>query len=226
MTIAQMVNDGLISAQEAEVMANSRASESYKSSSHSSNEWEGEENNRNNLLSTIEGVISKVMYSPEGTFPEDVVARASAYQKAIAEGGGISEMGLSREQINGVLGDISALQQSEYGYIIQEEYSLIEEAAMPLQNEFSDELMAEYNDKLDKDSRSSEKEYNEQDNIVINESTGTAFVRQPDGSLTPYQSPGSEEGYAVAQANSDESFVSNGGEADSQAGMFQGLQDV
>ena len=219
--LEQMVSQGLISESEAQVLANNAAMEAYESNVPKS-EFDGSRNNVNNLLSTIEGAITRVATAENGTFPSEYVEVARTYQQQLHEAGGIQNLNLSRDEINGLLDEVTIVRDSNPEALMAE-YEAIEIAAAPLQDGKSDEEVFEEAKEAYKLSRSSEKAFDPIDNIVVNETTGTQFVKNPDGSLTPYIDVGSDEYIAEVSASSDEQFMYSGGAH--QNSIFDGLVD-
>ncbi len=211
----------MISKEEAAVMANSRASKAYDSVH--SNDFSDQTNTINNLKSSLSNIISRVATSSEGEYTEDMVNLAKEYQGKINEVGGIQNLNLSRVEVNSLMSEADAV-YSHNPELLQAEHDTMAQAAQPLVDGLNDEQVAEIEAVADAEARNSEKPYSEEDNVIISETTGSKFVRQEDGSLTPYVDKGSDEYMAEVAAEADAAFMASAGAQ--EGGMFSGLKDV
>jgi len=219
----QALRDAGLDEQQIQGLMNQSAESNYNSSSHGVNEWEGQSNNLNNLKSGLANLISNVYTAPEGTFTEQQVSIAKGYMEQMHEAGGIQNMNLTRADVNLLLtqGQEAVEHNPEY---LGEDWNTLESAAAPIQNQESDEATYERVQAEGVADRNIQKPWTEEDNIVVNESSGTRFVRLENGTLEKYVDPGSDEYMESNIANSDEAFIANGGES-TESGIFAGLTD-
>ncbi len=215
-----MVNSGMLSREEAEALSNSRASSSYEASRGTS-EFAGQENSVMDLKSALSNLITRVSTAAEGEFLPEHVEIAKSYQAQLEQGGGIQNANLSRESLNVLLGEANQAYQHNPS-ALEGEYGLLVETAAPIQEGTTDEQLAEEYAASEKASRSSEKEYDPQDHIIVNEATNQAYYRDESGQLQVYHSPGSEEGMLLAEAESNQAFLDSDGQ---QSGMFDNLTE-
>ena len=148
MTIKQMVDNGLISYEEGEVMSNNRANQSY-------NQSQGPEENyresRGNLDSTLEGLLQAAARSGN----EEVRLDAIEAQEVIAEFGGYSQ--LSDEHIQHIID--GGVELVKLDSTIQDSFDLVVSTANIYNDRnMTDEALMEQYKAEDLASRNSEKE--------------------------------------------------------------------
>jgi len=212
MTITQMVNNGMISEAEGEMMANSRATEAYDSVNGAE---EGYAQSRGNLNSTLEGLIQAGMRSSN-----DVIRESSIeLSKEIAEIGGYGN--LDDGAIQTLLNE--GAEAVKLDSALQDSFDLVVDTASVYNDKGNtDEKLLEDYRAQEKEARNSDKPYDPQDYIEINQATNQAYYRDELGNLQIYHSPGSEEGMLQAEADSNQAFLDSNG---TQAGMFDNLVD-
>lgn len=227
MTVNEMYNNGMISREEAQALADNRAKESYNSSSSNrggeGSEFYGMENNITNLKSALANIISNISNAPSGMFPSEAVQRANEY-KVIHKAGGLENVQMSRADINHLLTEAQSAVEHAPDYL-GNDWSIVESVAAPIQANESDEDTQARAAEAAEASRSTDKIYSEDDNIVVSQTTGSKFIRQEDGTLTPYLDRGSDEYLESVAADSDEQFMASGGEGSNEDSMFAGLED-
>ena len=176
-----------------------------------------------NLLSQIEAGISIGMDSNVPSIKE----KASEYYTYIkAQGGDIhqlySEGKITKAQINSVLADIdlaATVSPDEFSSVI----GGIEVAVNQVKSGKSDEeLQEEVNQELS-ELRNRGNEVSTEEEVLVNETTGSKFIKHSDGSLSPYIDQGSEEFIEATKASADEQFMQSGGMV--QESIFSGLVD-
>ena len=125
---------------------------------------------------------------------------------------------LNRAEINGILAEIDTASKVDTTF----------DSIMPSLITAVDMVKAEKTDEQIKEDM--KEEFDEQRNsvnedeevILVNEATGSRFIKHSDGSISPYISP--DEEYEENSATLDEQFIASGGEQ--APSMFEGLRDV
>jgi len=222
MTVQEMMNEGMLTRQEAEALSSSRGMAEYNNSSHGNSEWEGQFNNMNNLKSSLANIISNVYTAPEGTFTSEQMEVAKGYMEQMQEHGGIENMPLSRVDVNTLLTQAQSVVEHNPEYL-GEDWDTVEAAAFSIQNNETDSETYERIAEEGVAERNVQKPYDPQDHIEINQATNQAYYRDESGQLQEYHSPDSEEGVAQLEAESNAAFLASDGAQD--VGMFSGLTD-
>ena len=176
-----------------------------------------------NLLQQIEAGI---LVGLDSSIPS-IKAKAAEYYSYIKSNGGnihqlYSEGKITHEQINSVLADIdlaATVSPNEFNSVIGGLEAAVEQVKA---NKTDEELQEEINQELT-ELRNTGNEITTEEEVVVNDTTGSRFIRNSDGTLTPYIDQGSDEYIEATKASSDEQFMQSGGEV--QESIFSGLVD-
>lgn len=142
--------------------------------------------------------------------------RANSLLRELNSQGGLHNINLSDSQYQGLIKE--AHEAANLDDSLVSDYSLVAETATTYNQGVTDK---EYGKELKQSIKEGQSDlYREDSKIIINEMTGTKFIKEADGSISTYVE--TEETYEEASTSSDNKFLQSGGE---QQSFLDGLVD-